>query len=304
MIGASIVTPGGSDLLPLPRNSPARRMVRTSRIAKGTPPSGGCSVWGPWAARLKPVYLGDDLHCCQPVCEAMRNVGGNFLLACKPGSHTTLCEWIHGAHLESLKRTERAGGARKRHYHYRWMNDLPLRDGRDAMLVNWFEVTVTSETGRQLCHGSFATDLPVGRDTVAELATCARTRWTVETGVLPELEKFCHLEHCFGHGRAAPANVLAIFNLIALLMQSACEMMCGRWQAARRQWVARCQMLDHAKTLVCYVVYQSWDDFLEAFAAGTPPARPPHITASTMLPARQAPGSTPRQSRARTWTNN
>ena len=37
------------------------------------------------------------------------------------------------------------------------------------MKVNWIEVTETSETGKQFCHGTFATDLPVGKDNIAEL---------------------------------------------------------------------------------------------------------------------------------------
>ena len=35
-------------------------------------------------ARLKPIYLGDDLFSRQPICEAVRAVGGHFLFVCKP----------------------------------------------------------------------------------------------------------------------------------------------------------------------------------------------------------------------------
>ena len=35
---------------------------------------------GTWVARLKPVYLGDDLNCRQPMCEAILKAGGSFLL--------------------------------------------------------------------------------------------------------------------------------------------------------------------------------------------------------------------------------
>jgi hypothetical protein len=33
---------------------------------------------------LRLVYLGDDLFACQPIAEAIRQVGGNFILTCKP----------------------------------------------------------------------------------------------------------------------------------------------------------------------------------------------------------------------------
>ena len=41
-------------------------------------------------AALRPVYLGDDLYACQPVCRAMLDSGGDFLPTAKPGSRKTL----------------------------------------------------------------------------------------------------------------------------------------------------------------------------------------------------------------------
>ncbi len=64
-----------------------------------------------------------------------------------------------------------------------------------------------------------------------------------------ELKKFCHLEHDFGHGSRTLSGVPAMSDLIALLMQSACRMVCSRWKAARRRWVARDRMPDRMKIL-------------------------------------------------------
>ena len=49
-------------------------------------------------------------------------------------------------------------------------------------------------------------------------------------------------ERDFGHGESTLSGVPAMFDLIALLMQSACRMVCNRWQAARRRRVARYRM--------------------------------------------------------------
>ena len=45
---------------------------------------------------LRSVHFGDDLYACQPVCQAMLDAGGDFLLACKPSSCKTLCEHPDG----------------------------------------------------------------------------------------------------------------------------------------------------------------------------------------------------------------
>ena len=55
---------------------------------------------------------GDDLHCCRKVRGAMRSAGGNVLPTCRPGSHATSRECIHGARMDGLRGTGRAAGAR------------------------------------------------------------------------------------------------------------------------------------------------------------------------------------------------
>ena len=139
---------------------------------KGT--GGAAYAW------LKPVYLGDDLYARQPMCEAIKAAGGNFLLVCKPASHKTLGEYLTGVELDSLSETK-GRGAEKRTYRYRWMTDVPLRDGNDAMLVNWLEVEIVKPNGKVTYRSSFITDLPVGQNTVAELAACGRARWKIES---------------------------------------------------------------------------------------------------------------------------
>src|SRR5439155_21699106 len=60
-----------------------------------------------WIARhgasldaTRPIFLGDDLFACQPIAEAIQAAGGNFILTCKPASHRTIIEYLHGATLE------------------------------------------------------------------------------------------------------------------------------------------------------------------------------------------------------------
>jgi hypothetical protein len=52
-----------------------------------------------FGARYHPLgvtILGDDLYCKQPLCEAILQEKLNFILVCKPDSHTTLYEWVAG----------------------------------------------------------------------------------------------------------------------------------------------------------------------------------------------------------------
>ena len=60
---------------------------------------------------------------------------------------------------------------------YHWLPDVPLRDGKDALRVNWFEIEVVNARGETTYRNSFVTDLPVDAGTVAELAACGSACW-------------------------------------------------------------------------------------------------------------------------------
>ena len=80
-------------------------------------------------APLDPVYLGDDLFSCQPLCQAVLDIGGHFIFVCKPSSHPLIQEYVTGADLPVLEQTVKRGKQRFIH-RYRWMRDVSLRDGR------------------------------------------------------------------------------------------------------------------------------------------------------------------------------
>jgi hypothetical protein len=52
---------------------------------------------------------------------------------------------------------------------FRWLAEVPLRDGRDALKVNWFEIEISNAAGDITYRNSFITDMPIGCDTVADL---------------------------------------------------------------------------------------------------------------------------------------
>ncbi len=63
-------------------------------------------------------------------------------------------------------------------------------------------IEILDPAGKLTYRNSFITDLPVGRDAVAELAACGQARWKVENQAFNTLKtKDYHLEHTFGHGQ-------------------------------------------------------------------------------------------------------
>ena len=112
MLGATLVAPGHAQTLPLP---PA--FIRPQDGAgKQDCERQAVKRWlrrhGPRCAERRPVYLGDDLYACQPVCQAILASGGDFLLTGKPDSHKTRYEFIDGIDLPT-RRTRSGRGSRQ-----------------------------------------------------------------------------------------------------------------------------------------------------------------------------------------------
>jgi hypothetical protein len=75
--------------------------------------------------------LGDDLYSRQPICELAISQGYNFIFVCLPSSHKTLSEWLAflstNGEVRTLEKKQYEQG-KKRIYHYRYVNKIPLRD--------------------------------------------------------------------------------------------------------------------------------------------------------------------------------
>ena len=134
-VPATLVAPGCDKVIPLepefitPQDG-AEKQDCENRAAKRW-----LAAHGPCYASLKPIYLGDDLFARQPLCEAVQAAGGNFFFTCKPSSHALIQEYITGVELSTHQTTIRRGKKQVVH-RYRWLCDVPLRDGGDALCVN------------------------------------------------------------------------------------------------------------------------------------------------------------------------
>jgi len=196
MLAATLVAPGhamsreplGSRALPLMPAFIARQDGAEKQDCERRAAKRWLSTHGERLKDLRPIYLGDDLFACQPVADAIRAAGGDFLLTAKPSSHKALYDFMQGATLDERTITQKTAGKRLT-CRYRWFQDAPLRDGRDAMPVNWVGVTITDTKGKATYNSAFVTSLPITPDTVAEIVACARARWKIESVLQTHTER-------------------------------------------------------------------------------------------------------------------
>lgn len=275
MLGATLVAPGHDKVIPLQPEFIIPQDGQDKQDCENAAAKRWLAAHGGHYARLRPIYLGDDLFSRQPLCEAALHAGGHFLFVCKPSSHVLIEEYKKGIELSVLDESVKRGKQRFT-YRYTWLCDVPLRDGKDALKVNWLQIEIINAKGETTYRNSFITDLEVNEDTVVELAACGRARWKIENETFNVLKNNGYnLEHNFGHGKENLATILVALNLIAFAVHTVCDVADNLWRAARQKLGPRYNFFSKLAAITDYLIFASWEELLLTLAFKKPPPLPP-----------------------------
>lgn len=280
MLAAAVVAPGHAKVVPLA----PQFIVKQDGAEKQDCERNAIHRWlAKHAARLKPlrpVYLADDLFACHSVVERLAASGDDFIFTCKETSHKALYDFIDGAELDRREVKVRKGKTRETH-RYRFVDKVPLRDGKDAVLVNWIGFEILDAKGMVKYKTAFVTSLPVTKTNVAEIAACGRARWKIENESFNVLKNHGYeLEHNFGHGETYLAMTLAALNLLAFAWHTVLDLLEPPWKRAREAAETRKGFFAYLLTMTSLAIFPAWPDLLEALAAFT---IPPPLLASPKL---------------------
>jgi hypothetical protein len=122
MLCATLAAPGHSRTVPLMPEFIAPQDGADKQDCERNAAERWLAAHAERVAWMRPVYLGDDLFCSQPMAETVLATGADFLFVCKKESHKTLYEYLKGVDLERLVRLERKPGNHSLAYTYRWMD--------------------------------------------------------------------------------------------------------------------------------------------------------------------------------------
>jgi len=223
-------------------------------------------------ASMGVTLLGDDLFSKQPFCEQAAKTGFHYLLTCKSSSHKYLYEWIQAAEVgvDITQVVRKPWTGKERLYErYRFMNDVPIRDGDDALRVNWCQLVITDEKGKIRKRFAFITDHLITRDTVIDLVAAGRARWKIENEHNNTLKtKGYNLEHNFGHGKEHLSNLMLTMNLLAFLFHTVLEIFDKRYAVLRKAVGRRKRFFNDIRALTRYWCFDSWDELMRFMLRG------------------------------------
>lgn len=282
-ITPAIVAPGCSSVLPLkpefivPQDGHKKQDCENAAAKRWLKGSGA------QYQALGITILGDDLYAHQPVCEAVLEAKMNFIFTCKPTSHETLFNLIDDLHtdggIQSLTRSAKERG-KKLLYSYRFVNDVPLRSGPDAIDVNWCEVTVTcnkkNAKKKQIFHCSYVTNHKITAANIANIIDAGRARWKIENENNNTLKNLgYHLEHNFGHGKQHLANLFATLNLVAFLFHTVLDHLDRAYASIRARLSKRKTFFYDFVALTRYHCFAAWYSMMKFMMEGLEISLPP-----------------------------
>jgi hypothetical protein len=152
----------------------------------------------------------------------------------------------------------------------RYINDVRLRSGDDALSVNWFDLTVVNaKTGEHLYHNSCITNHRLTADNVVNIAQASRGRWKIENENHNVLKtKGYHLEHNFGHGTLYLAAFLLSLNLLAFLFHTVLGWSDAKYALLRQVLARRQTFFQDIQALMRYMVFDSWGHLMDFMIQG------------------------------------
>jgi hypothetical protein len=116
---------------------------------------------------------------------------------------------------------------------------VPLRDGDDAITVNWLMIEISNAAGEVTYRNSFIADLPTGR------------------------------------GKQHLSAVLATLNLLAFAFHTVIELTHDLWHQAINTAGARRRFFEHLRSITVFLVFPSWQDLLTTLAFAHPLSQSP-----------------------------
>jgi hypothetical protein len=268
-----IVCPGQSQVIALP---PEYIMPQDGHAKQDCERAAGKRWLNNHAAQVGPhgvTLLGDDLYSNQPFCALVLQHRCNFIFTCKPDSHPKFYERV-----AFWQAADAMATCEEHHWNgrftavtlVRYLNDVLLRRGDDALSVNWFDITVVNaKTGEQLYHNSYITNHRLTADNVVDVAQSGRARWKIENENNNVLKtKGYHVEHNFGHGKQYLSAFMLSLNLLAFLFHTVLEWSDDQYALLRRVLARRQTFFHDIQALMRYMVFDSWEHLMHFMIRG------------------------------------
>ena len=230
--------------------------------------------------KLPIIVTEDALASNAPHIKELWKNNMNFILGVKPGDHKYLFDWVKSfGELSKVINYKYTGKKiiRRITQEVRFVNEVPLNDANNDLLINFIEVKEFTE--KKLDDGSWykegktttfswVTDIQINENNALNLMFAGRKRWSIENETFNTLKNNGYnFEHSYGHGKENLATNFAFLMLLAFLVDQVQEMCCRKFQKALERRITKKSLWRKLRSLFdSFILNMSWNELLERIA--------------------------------------
>lgn len=215
--------------------------------------------------RLQATIVSDALSANAPHINRLEELGYYYIINVKPDGNPSLFEWLEGVELEEI--TTIVG---KNTYKFRYYNEVPLNDTKNAPQVNFLECVATEVIGKRVVTKKFTwvTNHKITKDNVVDLMKGGRARWKIENETFNTLKNQGYqFEHNFGHGQKYLHTVFALLMVLAFLIDQVQEASCGLFQKALEKCGSRRALWERMRNFFYICRIPSWEELFRVIGS-------------------------------------
>ena len=150
-------------------------------------------------------------------------------------------------------------------YVVNFVNEVPLNESNQDLLVNLLEYGEFDAEGNPLKHFTWVTDLWITRSNARHLVRGGRARWKIENETFNTLEnQGYHYEHNYGHGEHNLCVVFAMLMMLAFLVDQVQQLCCPLFRAAWEKCGSKRELWDNLRSHFRHFQCQSMRHIYEA----------------------------------------
>ena len=275
MLGAAIVHPDHKEVIPLMPEPIIKQDGETKNDCERNAAKRLLEKLRKDHPHLKLIVIEDGLSSNAPHIRDLQKHNMHFILGVKKGDHKFLFE--HVCKAESAGQVtlwefvDEETGVRHR---FRFINDVPLNESNQDLLINFLEYWEIKPNGREQ-HFSWVTDFSLTEQNVYKIMRGGRARWKIENETFNTLKNQGYqFEHNFGHGHQNLSVVFAMLMMLAFLVDQTQQLCCAVFQDAWQEMGSKRMLWERMRSFFHEHIVSSMQEVFSALAYGYKRARP------------------------------
>ena len=275
MLGAAIVHPDLKEVIPLMPEPIIKQDGETKNDCERNAAKRFFHKLRRDHPHLNLIVIEDALSSNAPHIRELEDQKLHYILGVKEGDHRFLFEQVRLAEREGRagvwEYVEEATGVRHR---FRFLNDVPLNESNQDLLVNFLEYWEIHPNGRQQ-HFSWVTDFHLEEQNVYSIMRGGRARWKIENETFNTLKNQGYqFEHNFGHGKKNLSVVFAVLMMLAFLVDQTQQLCCPLFRMVWKKLGSKKMLWERIRSFFREYIVYSMREILEALYYGYERPRP------------------------------